>query len=102
MNLDGLDRTTNQIEIRSKVKVPCPKCQTEGKKSKVILYPGQTIPKMKYTDGYWNQNGNFIEFNEEIKVPSYICSNGHITACDPMTDELVGNRVYGPRTKNCS
>ena len=78
MNLDGLDRTTNQIEIRSKVKVPCPKCQTEGKKSKVILYPGQTIPKMKYTDGYWNENGNFIEFNEEIKVPSYICSNGHI------------------------
>jgi hypothetical protein len=46
MNLNGLDRATNQVEIRSEVKVLCSKCQTEGKKSKVILYPGQTIPKM--------------------------------------------------------
>jgi hypothetical protein len=30
MNLDGLDRATNQVEIRSEVKVLCPKCQTEG------------------------------------------------------------------------
>jgi hypothetical protein len=43
MNLDRLDRTTNQVEIRSEVKVLRPKCQTEGKKSKVILYPGQMI-----------------------------------------------------------
>ena len=41
--------TTNKVEIRSEVKVLFPKCQTEGKKSKVIFYPGQTIPKMKYT-----------------------------------------------------
>lgn len=33
-------------------KVFCPRCQTEGRRSKVILYPGQTIPKMKFTDGY--------------------------------------------------
>ena len=81
MTLDRRNIATNQIDIRSELKV-CPKCQTEGKKSKVILYPGQTIPKLKYTDGYWNENGDFIEFNEEIKVPSYICSNGHITPCD--------------------
>jgi hypothetical protein len=66
----------NQVEIRD-VRVICPMCQAEGKKSKVILYPGQTIPKMRYSDGYWNENGDFIEFNEEIKVSSYICSNGH-------------------------
>jgi hypothetical protein len=38
-------------------KVVCPQCQTEGKRSKVILYPGQTVPKMKYTDGYWGRTG---------------------------------------------
>jgi hypothetical protein len=60
-------------------KVFCPQCQTEGKKSKVILYPGQTVPKMKFTDGYWDENGDYVEFNAEIKLPWYICSNGHIT-----------------------
>jgi hypothetical protein len=60
-------------------KVICPQCQTEGKRSKVILYPGQTVPKMKFTDGYWDENGNFVEFNAEIKLPWYICSNGHVT-----------------------
>jgi hypothetical protein len=74
---------TNQVKIRSEGKVFCPKCQTEGKKSKVILYPGPTIPRMKYTDGYWNENGDFVEFNAEIELPSYICSNGHITPHDP-------------------
>ena len=78
-----LDMATNKVEIRSEVKVLCPKCQTEGNKSKVIFYPGQTIPKMKYTDGYWNENGDFVEFNAEIKPPSYICGNGHVTPCDP-------------------
>lgn len=63
-------------------KVVCPQCQTEGKRSKVILYPGQTVPKMKYTDGYWDENGDFIEFNAEIKLPGYICSNGHVTPRD--------------------
>jgi hypothetical protein len=43
--------TTDQDEIREG-KVFRPKCQTEGKKSKVILYHGQTVPKMKYTNGY--------------------------------------------------
>jgi hypothetical protein len=37
-------------------KVVCPQCQTEGKKSKVILYPGQITPKLKFTDGYWNED----------------------------------------------
>jgi hypothetical protein len=64
-------------------KVVCPQCMTEGKRSKVILYPGQTVPKMKYTDGYWDENGDFIEFNAEIKLPWYICSNGHVTPRDP-------------------
>jgi hypothetical protein len=36
------------------------------KKSKVILYPGQTTPKMKFTDGYWDENGDFIEFNADV------------------------------------
>ncbi len=72
------EERTNQVEIESELKVLCPKCRNEGKKSKVILYPGQTIPKMKYTDGYWNENGDFIEFDAESKVPSYVCSNGHI------------------------
>ena len=40
---------TNQVEIRSEVSVQS--VQTEGKKSKAILYPGQTLLKMKYTDG---------------------------------------------------
>ncbi len=60
-------------------KVVCPQCQTEGKRSKVILYPGQTVPKMRFTDGYWDEDGDFVEFNAEIKLPWYICSNGHVT-----------------------
>ena len=60
-------------------KVFCPQCQREGSRSKVILYPGQTIPKMKFTDGFWNEYGDFIEFDAEIKLPWYICSNGHVT-----------------------
>ena len=48
-------------------KMLCPQCQTEGKRSKVILYPGQTVPKLKFTDGYWDENGDFVEFNAEIK-----------------------------------
>ena len=84
--------TTNKVEIRSEVKVLCPKCQTEGKKSKVIFYPGQTIPRMKYTDGYWNESGDFVEFNAEIKLPSYICSNGHVTPYG-ATYELVDDRI---------
>jgi hypothetical protein len=42
--------------MSGKEKVLCPQCQTEGKRSKVILYPGQTVPKMKFTDGYWDEN----------------------------------------------
>jgi hypothetical protein len=56
---------------------------SEGKKSKVILYPGQTVPKLKYTDGYWDENGDFVEFNAEIKFTWYICSNGHVTPRNP-------------------
>ena len=49
MTLEVLDMATNQVEIRrSEVKVLYPKCQTEGKKSKVIFYPGQTIPNEVY------------------------------------------------------
>lgn len=65
-------------------KVFCPQCQQQGMRSKVILYPGQTTPKMKFTDGYWDENGNFVEFNAEIKMPWYICSNGHVT---PRSEE---------------
>ena len=53
-------------------KVFCPQCQTEGKRRKVILYPGQTTPKMKFTDGYCNEAGVFVEFDAEIKLPSYM------------------------------
>lgn len=49
-------------------KMLCPQCQTEGKRSKVILYPGQTVPKLKFTDGYWDENGDFVEFNAGISV----------------------------------
>jgi hypothetical protein len=72
----------NLVEMNQE-KVVCPQCRTEGKRSKVILYPGQTVPKMKHTDGYWDENGDFIEFNAEIKLPWYICSNGHVTPRDP-------------------
>ena len=64
--------------------VLCPQCQTEGKRIKVILYPGQTVPKMKFIDGYWDENGDFVEFNAEIKPPWYICRNGHLT---PRSEE---------------
>jgi hypothetical protein len=72
----------NLVEM-SREKVICPQCRTERKKSKVVLYLGQTIPKMKYTDVYWDQNGDFVEFNAEIKLPWYICSNGHVIPWDP-------------------
>jgi len=61
------------------------RCQTEGKKSKVILYPGHTMPKIKFTDGYWDENGDFIEFNADIKLPWHICSNRHVTPRDLRT-----------------
>ena len=35
--------------------------------------------KMKFTDGYWDENGDFVEFKAEIKLPWCICSNGHLT-----------------------
>lgn len=53
------DMAADQAEI-NKEKVVCPKCQTDGMKGKVILYPGQTVPKMKYTDGYWNEDGAMV------------------------------------------
>jgi hypothetical protein len=34
---------------------------------------------MKFTDGFWNEDGDFIEFNAEIKLPWYIYNNGHLT-----------------------
>ena len=57
----------NQVEVNHE-KVVCPQCETEGRRSKVILYPGQTVPKMKYTDGYWDENEDFIEFNAETSL----------------------------------
>ena len=93
MTLEELDMAAaaiNQVELRSsEEKVLCPQCQTEGKKSKVTLYPGQTIPKMKFTDGYWNEDGDFIDFNEEIIVPSYTCCNEHTTPCKPKGRGLI-------------
>ena len=53
---------------------------SNGRKEKVILYPGQTTPKMRFTDGYWNEDGDFIEFNAETKLPWYIYGNGHLAA----------------------
>jgi hypothetical protein len=60
-------------------KVICPQCQREGKKSKVFLWPGQRMPGVKFTGGYWDENGNFVEPNVEFEPPWYICSNGHVT-----------------------
>ena len=34
---------------------------------------------MKFTDGYWNEDGELVEFDAEIKLPWNICSNGHVT-----------------------
>ena len=73
----------NMGEMNKENKVVCPQCKAKGKKSKVILYLGQTVPKVKFTDGYWVENGDFIEFNAETKLPWYICSNGHVTPRDP-------------------
>ena len=54
-------------------------CQREGKRSKVILNPGQTLPEMKFTKGYWDENGDFDMPDVDFEPPWYICSNGHIT-----------------------
>jgi NAD-dependent SIR2 family protein deacetylase len=61
-------------------KVLCPQCQTEGKRSKVILYPGQTVPKMKFTDGYWDENGDRScpNCNEPNKPDSKFCAKCRI------------------------
>jgi hypothetical protein len=61
------------------VKVICPVCRRDGKRSKVILYPGQTMPEMKFTKGYWDENGGFVRLDVDFEPPWYICSNGHIT-----------------------
>jgi hypothetical protein len=42
--------------MRFERKAIYPECHREGKKSKVILYPGQTLPKLKCTDGYWDED----------------------------------------------
>ncbi|MGE5661454.1 MAG: hypothetical protein ACM3X1_04330 [Ignavibacteriales bacterium] len=34
---------------------------------------------MKFTTGYWDENGDFIELKVEFESPRYVCSNGHIT-----------------------
>ena len=60
-------------------KVFCWVCKKEGKKSKVIFYPGQTVPQMKFTNGYWDEEGNFVIPKVEFEPPWYLCSNGHIT-----------------------
>jgi hypothetical protein len=65
--------------MATKDKVICPVCQREEKRSKVILSPGQALPEMKFTKGYWNENGDFIMPDVDFEPPWYICSNGHIT-----------------------
>jgi len=61
------------------VKVICTVCQREGKRSKVILYPGQTMLEMKFTKGYWDENGDIVMLNVNFEPPWYISSNGLIT-----------------------
>jgi hypothetical protein len=65
--------------MSSKEKVFCWVCQRNGMRSKVILYPGQTNPELKFTKGYWDENGDFVMPEVEFEPPWYICSNGHIT-----------------------
>ena len=68
-----------EYNMATKDKVICPVCQREGKRSKVILNPGQTLPEMKFTKGYWDENGDFVMPDVDFEPPWYICSNGHIT-----------------------
>jgi hypothetical protein len=44
----------------------------------VILYPGKTIPEMKFTTGYWDENGDFVEPKVEFEPPWYLCSNADV------------------------
>jgi hypothetical protein len=77
-----LDSRLNELtrhRYRSREKVLCSVCQQEGRRSRVILYPGKTIPEMKFTTGYWDENGDFVEPKVEFEPPWYLCSNGHIT-----------------------
>jgi hypothetical protein len=37
------------------------------------------MPEMKFTKGYWDENGDFVLFDVDFEPSWYICSNGHIT-----------------------
>ena len=77
----SLDARLDELNLRRymfREKV-CSVCQEEGRRSRVILYPGKTIPEMKFTTGYWDENGDFVEPVVEFEPPWYLCSNGHIT-----------------------
>ncbi|MPZ06430.1 MAG: hypothetical protein GEU26_08440 [Nitrososphaeraceae archaeon] len=65
--------------MSTKEKVFCWVCQRDGTRSKVILYPGKAEPEMKFTNGYWDENGDFVVPKVEFEPPWYLCSNGHIT-----------------------
>ncbi|MGC1132868.1 MAG: hypothetical protein WA941_08595 [Nitrososphaeraceae archaeon] len=56
----------------SKEKIICPQCQREGKKSRVYIY---SMPGPHPTGGYWNEDGDFVEFSIEFPEPWYICTN---------------------------
>ena len=56
----------------SEKKVFCPECQRQGVKSKVFLY---SQPDPKFTGGYWNENGDWVKPDVDIKPPFYICTN---------------------------
>ena len=73
-----LDELTRH-KYMSREKVLCSICREEGRRSRVILYPGKTIPEMKFTTGYWDEKGDFVEPKVEFEPPWYLCSNGHIT-----------------------
>jgi hypothetical protein len=77
----SLDTSLNELarhRYLSREKVLCSVCQKEGSRSRVILYPVKTIPEMKFTTGYWDENGDF-EPKIEFEPPRYLCSNSHIT-----------------------
>lgn len=56
----------------------CKECEKEGLKYTVQQPIGGVTTLMAWTQGYWNEDGNYIAHTDPNRTTySYNCSNGH-------------------------
>ena len=53
----------------------CPKCQQQGKKSKV--YPGYSASTLMGVQSYYDESGTYVHNDPNITTANFSCSEGH-------------------------